>query len=249
VVYDRTGPRVMPPVAMAEAADGGAAVTLSWPAPIDELSGVASVELEETNADAGSVLFSPAGTPALRMVGPGRWTWALRATDALGNRGALSGPSNVIVVSGGTVAQGPAIVTDALSLECGVPFAGLLAGTGDPPLTWSLLAGPPGLTVSASGEVSWTPPSGASDTTIDVKLQNGVGFVTASIPVLVACALDAGTDAGTAGNDAGAGAPRPRELAVGCSCGHGLGAWVAAAVGLLARARRRRTVTAGRGAR
>ena len=47
----------------------------------------------------GATVFTVSGTSTQRFVGVGTWTWALRGTDALGNVGAFSAPSNEVVVT------------------------------------------------------------------------------------------------------------------------------------------------------
>jgi hypothetical protein len=94
VTLDGTGPVSMAPVASATPADGGAWVTLTWAAPVDALSAVTGVELQE-----GATVFAVTGASTQRFVGVGTWTWALRGTDSLGNVGAFSPPSNEVVVT------------------------------------------------------------------------------------------------------------------------------------------------------
>lgn len=227
VVLDGTGPVSQPPVAQASAVDGGALVSLTWSLPTDLLSGVASEALEERNADGGTQLVAVTGLGASRLVGPGRWRWALRGTDVAGNVGAFSAPSNEIVVTAGGVAIGPSIDTTTASARCGEAASVQLEGAGDPPLRWELVSGPAGLTVSAAGLLGWTPPPGTAGTeAVQVRLLNDVASASGTIQVTVTCASS--SDAGTQ--------PQPfKTLGVGCGCSSLEGALILLALGLLRR--------------
>lgn len=225
VVIDATGPVSLPPGASATVIDGGAMVMLAWATPTDALSAVTSLELQESAVDGGATIFAVTGLLTQRFVPPGTWTWRLRATDALGNVGAFSLPSNVVTVSGGGVGVGPSIdASRPIGAHCGVPLSVTLPGAGDPPLTWALVSGPAGAAVSATGRLTWTPPaqlSGAEQ--VSVSLTNAVGTVSATFTVAVSCSSDGGstTDAGSESIDAGADADAgvdPRALRVGCGC-------------------------------
>ncbi len=229
VVIDGTGPVSLAPVATASMVDGGALVSLSWSLPTDLLSGVATEELQERNDDGGTQLVSVTGLGVSRLVTPGTWRWALRATDVAGNVGAFSPPSNAIVVTAGGVAIGPSITTTAAAARCGESLALSLQGSGDAPLHWTLLSGPPGLAVDVTGQLTWTPPAGsAGPQAVQVQLSNGAGLVTGAITVTVACAES--PDGGTV--------PPFKTLSVGCGCSSLDGALILLAVGLLGRRRR-----------
>jgi hypothetical protein len=233
-VLDRAGPVATAPSAVGVPSDGGALVALTWSAPLDELSALATQELRENAADGGFVVVPALTTAAARNVGPGRWTWQVRGTDSVGNVGDWSAPSNTIVVTASGVAQGPALSGPfSFDATCGVPLQTTLSGSGDAPLTWSLLSGPQGLTL-VDGVVSWTPPAMTSGAvTAEVKLQNAVDAVTRTFTWNVQCA--SADDAGS-GSDAGV-TPR-RGLAVGCGCGALDAGFVALALLLLQRRRR-----------
>ncbi|MDP1829494.1 MAG: Ig domain-containing protein [Archangium sp.] len=236
-VIDSTGPVSMAPVALGSPLDGGALVSLSWALPVDALSGVVSQEMEERSSDGGAQVFAVTGLGASRLVGPGTWRWALRATDAAGNAGAFSGPSNVIVVDATGVAVGPAIGTGlALDARCGEPFGVTLTGSGDAPLTWALVSGPPGLALDAAGQVTWTPPEAASGpSAMTVELRNAAGTVSGTFTITVSCAV---SDGGAPSSDAGPG--ETRALGVGCGCGSAdLAGWGLAVLGLFLRRRAR----------
>ena len=226
LMVDSTGPTSLAPVATASAIDGGALVSLTWALPTDALSGVSSEELEERNGDGGTQPVAVTGLGASRIIGPGTWRWTLRGTDVAGNPGAFSPPSNTIVVSETGVAIGPAIVTSTASANCQAPLTQTLQGTGDAPLQWALVSGPPGLAVDAQGQLTWTP-SAMGIEPVQVRLTNGAGSVTGIIEVTVTCA--ASPDAG----------PDPaKKLSVGCGCSSLEGALLGLAVGLLRRRRR-----------
>lgn len=221
---DRAGPRARPPAASAVVTDGGALVALRWSAPTDELSGVTLVELMEQAIDGGIDEVTVTATSTQRFVPPGTWQWRMRGTDEAGNLGSPSDPSNVIVVTPGGVAQGPAITTSGpFSVSCGGIFLTTLEGTGDAPLSWSLISGPPGLVLVGS-LLTWNPPAGTSgEFDVVVKLNNSVGFVNKTLIIDVACgaATDGGVDGGVDGSDGGSSQqpPRPRrDLVVGCGC-------------------------------
>lgn len=241
-VIDSTAPVSMAPVALGSPLDGGALVALSWPLPVDALSGVVTQELEERSSDGGAQVFAVAGLGASRVVGPGTWRWALRATDAAGNAGDFSAPSNVIVVDATGVTVGPAIGTGlALDARCGEPFVVTLAGSGDTPLTWALVSGPPGLVLDAAGQLTWTPPEEASGpSAMKAELRNAVGAVSATFTITVSCAVP---DGGAPSSDAGPGVPR--ALRVGCGCASSVDL-AAAALSLLALFWRRRVRVSAR---
>lgn len=242
---DRRGPNSTPPMATAVAADGGALVTVSWSLPTDELSPIVAVELREEAMGGLPVTTTVTGvTSVQRFVGAGTWTWRTRGTDEATNVGNFSMPSNSIVVTPGGVAQGPAITsTGPYALTCGAPFVTTLEGTGDSPLTWSLLSGPPLLTM-VGPLVAWVPPAGTSGAfNVEVKLNNDVGFVSRTLVLNVACgsSSDGGTDGGTS-DDGGSlqQPPRPRrDLNVGCGC-TSANSLAVLALSLLALARTRR---------
>jgi MYXO-CTERM domain-containing protein len=116
VTIDSTGPTSMAPIASAQAADGGAWVTLTWADPVDALSAVTGLEVDEA-----STIVAVSGSSTQRFVPPGRWTWALRGTDALGNVGEWSAPSNEVIVteSGVMVMPPPDAVNGARSFAVG----------------------------------------------------------------------------------------------------------------------------------
>ncbi|MBM4777003.1 MAG: hypothetical protein GQE15_04800 [Archangiaceae bacterium] len=234
---DSTGPSAQPPLVTASAADGGARVTITWSTPVDALSTVTSIDLQERLEDGGSSVVSVSGNATQRFVGPGRWRWAIRGTDALGNVGAFSAESAPVDV-GAVVGVGPSIATDALTLQCGRPAVVQLMGAGDAPRVWQLINGPMGAAVSPDGVFTWVVPERTRGTqTVTVSLTNAVGTVEEEIQVTVTCAdagvesgrdasveMDAGVDAGAVDAgvaDAGAldGGVERRELVVGCGCG------------------------------
>ena len=242
-VLDRGPPRLVTPVATATAFDGGAVVDLTWPLPTDELTAIVSQEVQESSSDGGQVVVPGTGTSLRRMVGVGRWTWRVRATDEAGNRSAFGPASNAIVVSPSGVAQGPALLTTGpFAAECGQPFTAILQASGDAPLTWTLLSGPPGFNF-LDGLVSWIPPAGTSGTVnVEIKLQNAVDFVQRTLVFNVACAP--ASDAGTTTDGGGPNSTSQRRLlGLGCGCGSGSGSADALAVVLaaLALVRRRRS--------
>lgn len=209
-VIDSHGPTSQRPMAVATALDGGALVSISWSLPTDLLSAVTSLELREVAVDGGAQLVSVTGLAASRTLPPGEWRWQLRGTDALGNVGLFSEPSNAILVTAQGVVNGPSILTTELEARCGEPFSAQLAGQGDEPRSWTLLSGPSGLTVSDGGLVTWTPPDkSAVDEVLRVKLNNAAGFVNADVQLLVSCDAQPPPDGG---------APRAKSLIVGCGC-------------------------------
>jgi hypothetical protein len=208
-VIDSRGPVSLAPLARAQAFDGGALVSLTWPLPTDALSGVSGEELSEQEADGGAQVFGVTGLSASRVVPPGRWTWSLRGTDALGNVGAFSPPSNVIVVTSSGVAVGPVVVTTSIAARCGEPLAFDLVASGDAPLTWALSSGPAGLAVDRAGHLTWTPPPGTSGSEQAlVQVFNPAGPALGTVELQVTC------DA----SQADAGTPPRRTLVVGCGC-------------------------------
>ena len=230
-ILDSRGPRSLAPMARAQALDGGALVSITWALPADELSGVMSEDLLEVSVDGGSQVISVTGLAASRLVRAGRWQWSLRATDALGNVGDFSLPSNLVVVTEAGVSIGPSIATTALQARCEEPLAVHLEGSGDAPLTWSLLSGPAGMTVDSGGRLTWTPPPGTSgQEVVRVKLFNDVGLVTRDLALQVSC--DAAPDAGAPAT--------PKQLGVGCGCGALDGSLALLALALIARTARRR---------
>lgn len=228
-VIDSTGPSSHRPVAVGAALDGGALVSISWSFPADALSAVTAQELREFSTDGGVQVFPVTGLAVSRVVPPGEWRWQLRGTDALGNQGLFSDPSNAILVTEGGVAIGPSIVTTMISGRCGEPISFALEGGGDAPLRWTLLSGPPELAVSTAGQLTWTPPADASGArAVRVKLMNGVDFVTGELQLQIAC--DPVTpDAGQSSSS--------KSLTVGCGCASFDSLFCLA---LLALARRRR---------
>jgi plastocyanin len=96
--------------------------------------------------------------------------------------------------------------TPATSFLLGVPYAydddGLVEATGAEPMTFSLVEGPDGMTVSPHGEVSWVPTtSGAHDVSIQVENSGGSALhdftVTRPLAETPAFVRDAGTQAST----------------------------------------------------
>lgn len=208
-VIDSRGPLSIPPVARAQALDGGALVSLTWSLPTDALSGVTSQELREDAIDAGTQVISVTGLSASRLVPPGTWRWSLRATDAVGNVGAFSAPSNVIVVTATRVVIGPSFIAPPLAAHCGELLAVDLSGSGDAPLTWSLVSGPAELVVDSTGHLTWTPLAQSSGVqSAVVRLANGAGSVEGPVDFQVTC--PSSSDAGTS--------PTRRAFAVGCGC-------------------------------
>lgn len=225
---DSTGPVSQPPVVTASAVDGGARANIGWSAPVDALSTVSTIELRERQEDGGSTVVQVTGNSTQRVIGAGRWRWALRGTDALGNVGEFSAESAPVEV-GAAVGVGPSVSTNAFTLQCGAAGMAQLIGTGDAPLSWQLISGPPGAMVSSTGLFSWLVPAGLSGSQmVTVSLTNAVTSVEHSIRVTVEC-VDGGTDAGmtdAGSTDAGAvdagvidgGNGGRRELNVGCGC-------------------------------
>lgn len=187
-VIDATGPTSQSPVAVATPTDGGALVTLTWALPLDALSSIDALELNELAIDGGAQLVSVAGLSVSRSVPPGEWRWQLRGIDALGNVGAFSAASNTVLITAQGVVVGPSIITSQLEARCGEALTFPLVARGDEPLRWTLLSGPPGLEVSSEGVVTWTPPAGSDlDQPIRVKVENPAGFASADLPLLVTC--------------------------------------------------------------
>lgn len=253
---DSTGPSSQQPSVLASAVDGGARVTVTWSTPLDALSTVSTMALQERREDGGSTIVVVTGNSTQRQVGPGRWRWAIRGTDSLGNVGAFSVESAPVDV-GAVVGVGPSVATNAFTLQCGAPGMVQLSGAGDAPLSWQLISGPPGAMVSTSGLFTWMVPAGLSGSqTMTVSLTNPVSSVQHDIRVTVEC-VDAGVDAGLemdagtvdAGSidagvmDAGTvdgGQVERRELLVGCGCtsSHDASALFLLLAALLRRARR-----------
>lgn len=187
-IIDATGPVSQSPVAVATPTDGGALVTLTWALPIDALSLIDALELNELASDGGAELVNVTGLSVSRMVPPGEWRWQLRGIDALGNVGAFSAVSNAVLITANGVVVGPSIITSQLEARCGEALVFPLVAAGDEPRAWTLLSGPPGLEVSNEGVVRWTPPAGSEvDQTLRVKVQNPAGFVSTDLPLLVTC--------------------------------------------------------------
>jgi hypothetical protein len=125
MVLDRTPPTCSAPLAHAQPTASGATVALTWPAPVDALTAIAAEELQETSADGGTTVFMASGLMAVRTVGPGTYTWQLRATDSAGNVSAFSAPSNAIVVA---LDGGVTVTPDAGAPDAGAPDAGAADG-------------------------------------------------------------------------------------------------------------------------
>lgn len=194
-VVDRTGPiSPRPVIQSATGSDGGAVIVLTWTTPIDALSAVASIELREFQLDGGTaaIILTGNSTSTQRSVGPGSWWWTMRATDMLGNVGAFGIESATIAVGGA-----PSILTLGVLGRCGQPLTMNLMGSGAPPLNWRLVTGPPGLTVTGTGTLSWTPPSTFSgEEPVTIGLQNPIASIQRTIPVTISCPTDGGTTDG-----------------------------------------------------
>ncbi|MBL8939071.1 MAG: hypothetical protein JNM69_31200 [Archangium sp.] len=235
---DSTGPASQPPSVVASAIDGGAMVTVSWSTPLDALSTVSSIELRERQEDGGLIVVPVTGAVTQRLVGAGRWRWALRGTDSLGNIGPFSVESAPVDV-GAVVGVGPSVSTNTLQVQCGRPAMAQLSGAGDAPLSWLLVSGPPGATVSADGVFTWAVPEGTSGSqTLTVSLTNPLATVRHDIQLNVACpdagvemGRDASVDIDAGAADAGSfdagqtdaglvdgGRVEHRELSVACGC-------------------------------
>lgn len=219
-VIDGTGPLAQRPTATASPIDGGALVSISWAFPIDALSAVTLEDLKENAVDGGAQVFSVTGLAASRIVPPGQWSWALRGTDALGNVGNFGEHSNIIVVTEQGVVVGPSIVSTQLTARCGEALVVGLVGSGDDPLRWTLLSGPPGLLLSELGQLEWTPAAAGTER-VRVRLTNPAGFVEGELDVQTACGVQPEPDAGVA---------VAKSLGVGCGCASFDASWCALAL-------------------
>lgn len=214
IVVDRTGPIASAP--QVEALDGGG-LLVRWSSPIDALSALASIELVRQEASGAQQALPATSSPFADAPPAGTWTWRVRGIDRLGNQGAFSAPSAAVVVTASGVVVAPRISGVPTSAGCGELVESLTA-TGDAPLSWSLLSGPPGMTLEpVTGVLRWT--------------SEGTG----PVEVTVAVGNAAGEDRRTFAIERTCAAPRgPWNLRVGCEAGPG-GLALALALTLLRR--------------
>jgi hypothetical protein len=92
--------------------------------------------------------------------------------------------------AGGSTGTAPTITTAALpDGEVGTAYSGMLAATGDAPITWSVESGdlPGGLTLSSAGVISGTP-SAAGAFNFTVKAANAAGSGTKQLSITILAA-------------------------------------------------------------
>lgn len=82
----------------------------------------------------------------------------------------------------------PELTTVALPpATAGSPWSATLTGSGDAPLLWTLVKGPPALKLGLeSGALSWTPGAGELPATLTVRLDNDAGEVERSFTIVAA---------------------------------------------------------------
>ncbi|MBL8921875.1 MAG: hypothetical protein JNJ54_23690 [Myxococcaceae bacterium] len=200
VVVDRTGPIASAP--QVEPLDGG--VVVRWAPPIDALSSLASVELVRDEAGGAQQVLPATASPFVDAPPAGTWTWRVRGIDRLGNQGAFSPPSAVVVVTPSGLVVGPRITGVPTSVGCG-QLEEPLAATGDAPLSWRLVSGPPGMTLDPlTGILRWTV-EGTGPVEVTAAVNNAAGEDRRTFSIERTCAQPRG----------------PWDLRVGCEAGPG----------------------------
>lgn len=158
-------------------------VQVSWGA-LDLGSGVQDVSLERQTAGLTTPLGPVSSSPFVDTPPDGAHAWRVVAVDRAGNR-AQSPWTGALTLPGPFVQLTP---PPPLVVRCGAPLAFQLEASGDAPITWALLRGPEGATLTADGALSWLPTRAqAGASTLAVRAQGAGSVVDGEVEVQVDC--------------------------------------------------------------
>jgi hypothetical protein len=173
---------------------------------------VGMVFVDTAAPSGGAVVLLTSGNPSVVQVPPsvtvpqGQTSAAFPVTTSppgstvvgvTASRGCIALQTTILVGAPATP-QPPTITSTPVTAGAvGQPYSYQATATGTSPITWSLLSGPAGMAINASGLVTWTP-SALGSFPVQIRAANSAGSATQSYTVTVSAVIDNGFRSPTA---------------------------------------------------